>query len=119
MKWLARGLAVFGAAVIVLAAAGFLWLRTSLPQIDGAIALAGLDREVEVLRDAHGVPHIFAATQEDAYFALGFVHAQDRLWQMELMRRAGAGRLAEILGERAVPGDRYLRTLGLYRLAEQ
>jgi penicillin amidase len=119
MRRLACGLAAFGAAVAVMVAAGFLWLRTSLPQIDGTITLAGLDKEVEVLRDEHGVPHIFAATANDAYFALGFVHAQDRLWQMELMRRAGAGRLAEILGERALPNDRFVRSLGLYRLAER
>jgi penicillin amidase len=119
MKWLVRGLAVFGAAVAVTAAAGFLWLRTSLPQIDGTIRLAGLTQDIEILRDEHGVPHIFAASEDDAYFALGFVHAQDRLWQMELMRLAGAGRLAEVLGERALRSDRFVRTLGLYRLAEQ
>ena len=94
MKWLVRVLAVFGTAVAVTAAASFLWLRTSLPQIDGTIRLAGLTQEIEILRDEHGVPHIFAASEDDAYFALGFVHAQDRLWQMEIMRLAGAGRLA-------------------------
>ncbi len=60
---------------------------------------------------------IFAENAADAYFALGYVHAQDRLWQMELTRRVGAGRLAEVLGERAVASPRYTRTLGLYRLA--
>ena len=119
MKWLVRVLAVFGTAVAVTAAASFLWLRTSLPQIDGTIRLAGLTQEIEILRDEHGVPHIFAASEDDAYFALGFVHAQDRLWQMEIMRLAGAGRLAEVLGERALRSDRFVRTLGLYRLAEQ
>jgi penicillin amidase len=64
------------------------------------------------------VPHIFAASPEDAYAALGFVHAQDRLWQMEMTRRLGAGRLSEIFGEASLPFDRYARTFGLYRLAE-
>ena len=81
-------------------AIGYLGLRTSLPTIDGEIALAGLDAEIEILREANGVPHIYAATEADAYFGLGFVHAQDRLWQIEFRRRLGAGRLAEILGRR-------------------
>ena len=64
------------------------------------------------------MPHIFAKSKEDAYFALGFVHAQDRLWQMEFQRRVGAGRLAEVVGEAALGGDKFLRTLGVYRHAE-
>ena len=80
--------------------------------------LAGLAGEVEIFRDAHGVPHIFAGSANDAYFALGYVHAQDRLWQMEFTRRLGAGRLAEVLGEPGLGADRFLRTLGLYRQAE-
>ena len=118
MKLLWRGLAALGAILAVALAAGFLWLRTSLPQVDGTIRVAGLEREIEILRDRYGVPHIFAATEEDAYFALGFVHAQDRLWQMEAMRLAGAGRLSEVVGARGLRSDRFVRTLGLYRLAE-
>ena len=71
-----------------------------------------------MLRDRHGIPHIFAASLEDAHFALGFVHAQDRLWQMEMNRRIGSGRLAEILGAGALEADRFMRTLGLRRVAE-
>jgi penicillin amidase len=119
MKLVWRGLGLLVAVLAVALVAGFLWLRTSLPQVDGTIRLAGLEREIEILRDRHGVPHIFAATEEDAYFALGFVHAQDRLWQMEAMRMAGAGRLAEVVGERGLRSDRFVRTLGLYRLAEE
>ena len=113
-------LGIAGLVVMMVAAGlgGFLWLRTSLPQASGSVTLAGLNRPVEVVRDANAVPHIFAENQEDAYFALGYVHAQDRLWQMELTRRLGAGRLAEVLGEQAVSSDRFVRTLGLYRLAE-
>ena len=112
---------IFAALIVLLAAVGlggFFWLRTSLPQMKGSVTLAGLDKPVEVVRDAHSVPHIFAETEEDAYFALGFVHAQDRLWQMEFLRRLGAGRLAEVLGEPLVGADRFFRTLGLYRVAE-
>ncbi len=92
--------------------------RRSLPQTEGEILLEGLDAPVEVVRDRFAVPHIEAASPRDASFALGFVHAQDRLWQMEFQRRLGAGRLAEILGAQALPGDRFMRTLGLYRLAQ-
>jgi penicillin amidase len=116
-----RATFILAALIVLLVAAGrggFFWLRTSLPQMNGSITLAGLDKPVEVVRDAHSVPHIFAETEEDAYFALGFVHAQDRLWQMEFLRRLGAGRLAEVLGESLVGADRFFRTLGLYRVAE-
>ncbi|MFQ5984339.1 MAG: penicillin acylase family protein [Alphaproteobacteria bacterium] len=105
-------------AVLALgAAAGFFWLRTSLPRYDGTIPLPGLESPVAVLRDARAVPHIFARSTEDAYFGLGFVHAQDRLWQMEFRRRLGAGRLAEVLGPRLVHTDRFMRALGLDRAA--
>ena len=117
-----RGLRRAGLALLVLLpavlAGGFLWLRSSLPQTVGMIALDGIDAPVEIARDADGIVTIRAANDADAYFALGFAHAQDRLFQMELMRRVGAGRLAEIVGKDAVDLDRRMRTLGLYRLAE-
>ncbi|MBI3514104.1 MAG: penicillin acylase family protein [Proteobacteria bacterium] len=99
-------------------AIGYAWLRTSLPQTRGRLALPGLHSEVAVYRDQDGVPHIFAANDDDAYVALGFVHAQDRLFQMDFQRRLGAGRLAEVVGASAVGIDRTMRTLGLYRAAE-
>lgn len=112
---------VVSASVLLVAIpiAGWLWLRASLPQLDGAIALPGLAAPVTVARDTVGVPHILARSATDAAFALGFVHAQDRLWQMEFNRRLGAGRLAEVLGEKALSYDRTMRTYGFYRLAEQ
>ena len=93
-------------------------LRLSLPKTEGEILLAGLRANVEVLRDRHGVPHIYSSSLEDAHYALGFVHAQDRLWQMEMSRRIGSGRLAEVLGAPALDADRFMRTLGLRRAAE-
>ncbi len=121
MRRLARWLAFGLLGVLVLAAVGagggWLWLRQSLPQIDGEIRVAGLVAPVTVVRDQWAVPHIEAESLLDAVFALGFVHAQDRLWQLEFQRRVGAGRLAEIVGEPALPTDRYMRTLGLYRRA--
>jgi len=96
----------------------YFYLRTSLPQVEGRIAVSGLTAKVTIARDGDGVPLITAANDEDAAFGLGYAHAQDRLFQMELMRRNGAGRLAEIFGAQALDTDRQMRVLGLYRLAE-
>ena len=119
IRILRNGVLAFLFTAALAAGGGYLWLRTSLPQTNGMIELAGLHRDVDILRDENGIPHIFAATETDSSFALGFVHAQDRLWQMEFTRRIGAGRLSEIIGRETVETDRFLRTLGLYRLAEQ
>lgn len=109
-------------AVLILAAvvaAGlYFQLLRSLPQEQGEARLAGLAKPVEVLRDEFGVPHIYAESLEDAMRALGYVHAQDRLWQLEMNRRTAAGRLAEALGASALDADRFLRTLGVRRAAE-
>jgi penicillin G amidase len=109
----------FGAGILLMCAAGlgFLILRASLPQTTGNLALPGLEHPVRVIRDAHGVPSIVAANRHDLYMALGFVHAQDRLFQMDMQRRLGAGRLAEVVGDAAIASDRFMRTLGLYRHA--
>ncbi len=111
-------LALAVAAVLAAVAIGaFAYLRQSLPDLEGELRLAGLPERVEVLRDREGIPHVFAATERDAHFALGVLHAQDRLWQMELQRRIAAGRVAEVLGERAFEIDRLTRTLGIARTA--
>jgi penicillin G amidase len=105
--------------LLLVALVAALWYRSaSLPKTEGTITLTGLKQPVDILRDAEGVPHIFAKTSDDAYFALGFVHAQDRLWQMEMNRRIPAGRMAEILGPNALDIDRFLRTLGVRRNAQ-
>ena len=104
--------------LVVVATSGYVWLRQSLPQLDGALALSGLKAKVDIVRDRHGVPHIYAGSVEDAHFALGFVHAQDRLWQMEMSRRIGGGRMSEILGPATLDADKFLRTLGVRRAAE-
>ncbi|WP_370567330.1 penicillin acylase family protein [Deinococcus sp. DB0503] len=106
--------------VLLLALGAVVWLKeTSRPQVSGTLTLPGLAGPVSVTRDAWGVPHIRAqASDEDAMFALGFVHAQDRAWQMDFQRRVAQGRLAEVLGEAALPQDRFLRTWGFYRAAQ-
>ena len=104
--------------LLLFAAAGaYAWLRSSLPRIDGTVALPGLEAPAEVLRDHEGIPHVFAKSARDATFALGYLHAQDRLWQMALQRRYAQGRVSEILGERGFDTDRLMRTVGFARQA--
>jgi penicillin amidase len=106
-------------AIALLLAGAFFWYRGSTqPQLEGRMQLPGLESPVDVVRDAEGIPHIYAKSTHDAYFALGVVHAQDRLWQMEMNRRIVSGRLAEVLGPKALDTDRFLRTLGIRRNAE-
>lgn len=88
-------------------------LRAAVPSLTGTLRLRGLERPVEIYRDALGIPHIHASTVHDAFFAQGVVHAQDRLWQMDYDRHRAYGRLAEWLGNRALPQDRLLRRLRL------
>jgi penicillin G amidase len=104
--------------ILVTPLVGWLWLRRSLPQVNGKDTVAGLSGAVEIVRDSHGIPYIYGKTDHDAFFALGYVHAQDRLWQMEMQRRIGAGRLSEVLGDATIETDQFLRTLGTYRAAE-
>ncbi len=92
--------------------------RSPLPQLDGSIAVPGISSKVRVVRDERGVPTIEAATLEDLFFAQGYVTAQDRLWQMDIMRRAAAGELSEVIGEATVKMDREQRILGLRQAAE-
>jgi penicillin G amidase len=108
----------FLALLIVLGGGLYLYLRSALPQTDGRIVVSWPKAEIRIERDADGVPLITAEDDEDVAFGLGFVHAQERLFQMELQRRYGAGRLAEIFGQQAVATDRQMRVLGLYRAAE-
>lgn len=109
MKWIARALAAL--LVIVLLAVGGAWwtLRQSLPQLSGEARLAGLAAAVTVERDSLGVVRIVAGSQRDAVRALGYVHAQDRWFGMDLLRRAAAGELAELLGADLVGTDTTLR----------
>jgi penicillin amidase len=90
----------------------------SFPQIDGDIHLQGLDRPVDVYRDKIGIPHIYASTLHDLFYAQGFVHAQDRFWQMDAWRHIGSGRLSEMFGKGQVETDAFLRTLGWREVAQ-
>ena len=95
------------------------WIaRRPLPQLDGSVSVPGISSTVRVVRDEHGVPTIEAATLDDLFFAQGYVTAQDRLWQMDMMRRSAAGELSEVIGESTVKMDRQQRILGLRIAAE-
>ncbi|MGR3486211.1 MAG: penicillin acylase family protein [Paracoccaceae bacterium] len=116
-KWLLRavvGLLVLGAAVLIL---GYYFFARSLPDYDADAVVRGIDGPVEIVRDTSAVPHVFAGSDADAMFGLGYAHAQDRLWQMTMLRRTAQGRLSELFGTETVPIDELMRRLDLYRLS--
>lgn len=117
-KLLAVSLLTLFLALLLAAALGYGYARSKLPQRDGELFLRGLTAPVQVRWDERGVPHIQAQNETDLYRALGFLHAQDRLFQMELMRRLAKGELAEILGPKLLETDKLFRTLGLRTQAE-
>ncbi len=105
-------LLVAGVAIL-----GVVAVRRPYPQTDGTLAVAGLQAEVDVLRDEWGIPHIYADNTHDLFFAQGYVHAQDRFWQMDFWRHVSAGRLSEVAGEGLVESDTFIRTMGWNRMA--
>lgn len=102
-----------------LAGGGALLIRSALPQTSGTLHVAGAQATITVTRDHYGLPHIAASNAHDLFFTQGYVTAQDRLWQMEFNRRVATGRLSQILGPSVLDADRFLRTLGLARSAQQ
>src|SRR5687768_12556061 len=107
-RWILRiaaGLAALILLIVVLGAGFVASFRFSLPSYDGMTEVAGLTAPVRITRDAHAIPHISAASFEDALFGLGYAHAQDRLWQMEVSRRYIQGRLSELFGTLVLGAD--------------
>src|SRR5690606_30478477 len=120
-RWWKTGvwlLAVVLPLVLVTGLFGLHAVRRPLPIYDGALSLAGLSAPVTVHRDGHGIPQIYASTLTDLYRAQGFVHAQDRFWEMDFRRHVTSGRLAELFGPDLVETDAFLRTLGWRAVAE-
>ncbi|SNX73692.1 penicillin amidase [Cereibacter ovatus] len=118
-RWLLR---IFtGMVVLALGAAliGYYFLSRSLPDYDESFRLDGIEGPVEIVRNDANVPHIFGKSDRDVFFALGFAHAQDRLWQMVTLRRTAQGRLSEVFGERTLKIDELMRRYDLYNLAQQ
>jgi penicillin amidase len=118
-KWLINIGIVLLILAIVLGGIGVWFVHRPWPQISGTVSVPGLLAPVEVIRDQWGIPHIYAQNDHDLVFTQGYVHAQDRLWQMEANRRICKGMLSEIVGKPVVDLDRYMRTIGLRRVAEQ
>ncbi|MFM2390395.1 MAG: hypothetical protein RLZZ437_1950 [Pseudomonadota bacterium] len=118
-RWLLRlftGAVALGLLTMVIA---YWFLSRSLPDYSEDFALAGITAPVDIIRNNDNVPHIFGATDNDVFFALGFAHAQDRLWQMTMLRRTAQGRLSEVFGSRTVKIDELLRRFDLYNLSVQ
>ncbi|HSK26147.1 MAG TPA: penicillin acylase family protein [Jiangellales bacterium] len=122
MRRLVTVLAVVAGLLVVALVAGTaltVWsVRRPFPDYSGEVTLPGLRGDVEVLRDEHGIPHVFADDAEDLFRAQGYVHAQDRFWQMDFRRHVTSGRLSELFGESQVETDTFLRTLGWRRVAQ-
>lgn len=117
-RWLVRlssALIVLMVAVIALA---YYFASRSLPDYNATFDVAGLTAPVEIVRDNANVPHIFGQSDEDVFFALGLAHAQDRLWQMTMLRRTAQGRLSELFGQRTLPIDSLIRRFDLYQLSQ-
>jgi penicillin amidase len=117
LRWSGRGLVALVVVAIVAGVGGWLYLKRSLPQLSGEAHVAGIEQPIDIVRDSEGIPHVFARSERDGWFAIGYLHAQDRLWQMEVQRRVATGRLAEVFGELAYDTDRLMRTLGFSSLA--
>ncbi|MBA4267784.1 MAG: penicillin amidase, partial [Comamonadaceae bacterium] len=119
MKWVRRiGLGALSLLVALGAAMG-VYVYRALPALEGEFAVSGLNQPVQVSRDDADVTHIEATSERDAWFALGYVHAQERGWQLEFNRRVMHGQLSEILGEATLETDKQLRTLGVVEAAQR
>ncbi|MAY85795.1 MAG: penicillin acylase family protein [Pseudooceanicola sp.] len=118
-RWLMRLAA--GLVLLVVAGVGLVYFLASqsLPDYDRELTVSGVSAPVEIVRDNNDVPHIFGDSDADVLFGLGYAHAQDRLWQMTMLRRTAQGRLSEVFGARTLPIDRLLRRFDIYRLAMQ
>src|SRR6266581_364899 len=118
-SWWQKTIAAVAGLAGLVGGAYYLSVRRPLPRKKGHLVFSGIHEPVEIIFDRYGVPHIYAANEDDLYFAQGYIHAQERLWQMELNRRIGAGRLCEIFGAVALEADRFSRRLGMHRSAAQ
>jgi penicillin amidase len=116
-RWLLRIFGVLVALAVLALAVTYYFLTRSLPDYGETVRVAGISAPVEIVRNNANVPHIFGQTDADVFFALGYAHAQDRLWQMTMLRRTAQGRLSEVFGERTLKVDELLRRFDLYTLA--
>lgn len=118
-RWMVRIVTGLVVLTLLIGWVAYYVLSRSLPDYDEDFTLPGISAPVEIVRNNANVPHIFGKSEADVFFALGFVHAQDRLWQMAMLRRTAQGKLSEIFGARTVKIDELLRRLDIYTLAQQ
>ena len=119
MKTLKKVLLILISLIILLSVSLYVYLQTTKPKYEGEISLKNIGKETTVFFDDYGVPHIYATSQKDAMTALGYVHAQDRLWQMELLRRIAPGRLSELFGTKALKNDLFFAGIGIEENSEK
>ena len=119
MRFLKRAFFVLVVLFLAAVVAAVVLVRRSFPDLNGSVHIRGLHAPVRIYRDEHGIPNIYASSQHDLFLAQGYVHAQDRFWQMDFWRHTGAGRLSELFGAAQVKTDRVLRTLGWARLVRE
>ena len=119
MRIFKKILLIIGVLISLVLIGGWMYFNSLKPDYSGNITLSGIENETSVYFDDYGIPHIYAQNQYDASTALGYVHAQDRLWQMELMRRISPGRLSEIFGSKALKNDMFFAGLGIDENSEK
>ncbi|MEM6685503.1 MAG: penicillin acylase family protein [Bacteroidota bacterium] len=113
-----KALKIIGSLLVILLLVAYIFYRTLLPTYDGDFDIENIQEEVTIHYDTYGIPHVYAQNEEDVFTALGFVHAQDRLWQMEIIRRIAPARLSEVFGEKTVDTDRFFATIGIDEASE-
>ncbi len=119
MKIIKKILITILVIVVAFATISYFWLRSTMPEYSGDIKISGLNSKVQVIFDDYGVPHIYAGNSHDAYMALGYVQAQERLFQMEMIRRVTSGRLSELLGKKFINTDKTMLILGIREMAKR
>ncbi len=119
MKKLKKLLVILLSLILIIALGIYFYLLSTKPQYEGEVAIKNISKNTEVYFDEYGIPHIYAENQKDAQVVLGYVHAQDRLWQMELMRRIAAGRLSELFGNKVSKTDQFFVALGINENSEK
>ena len=117
LKWLSRVLIGFFLLTFMFILVSYHLASRSLPKYDHNLISDKIKKNVEIIRDSSNIPHIFSNNDNDAFFALGYAHAQDRFWQLNILRRSAQGRLSELFGQKTFLLDEFVRRLDIYNLA--
>ena len=117
IKWLSRALFSFFLIASAVAIVSYHLASRSLPKYNQTLISDKIEKNIEIIRDSANIPHIFSEDNNDAFFALGYAHAQDRFWQLNILRRSAQGRLSELFGQKTFELDEFIRRLDLYNLA--